>query len=83
MNNEIERYVGELRDLRRVHHTIVKNHEEIRQWITWLDAEIRQKVMSEWQKENKKELKLILEQLLLTSEMLKPDSEPDRQENLF
>ena len=64
MNNEIERYVGELRDLRRVHHTILKNKETLTQWVTWLDAEIRQGVLSDWEKEKKRELKRILEELL-------------------
>lgn len=64
MNNEVERYVGELRDLRRVHHTILKNKETLAQWVTWLDAEIRQGVLSDWEKEKKRELKRILEELL-------------------
>ena len=64
MNNEIERYVGELRDLRRVNHTILKNKETLAQWVTWLDAEIRQGVLSDWEKEKKRELKRILEELL-------------------
>jgi hypothetical protein len=32
--------------------------------VTWLDAEIRQQVMSDWDKQNKRELKEFLESLL-------------------
>lgn len=70
MNNEVERYVGELRDLRRVNHTILKNRESIEKWITWLDAEIRQKVSSDWEIQNKRELKSMLEQMILAHEMV-------------
>lgn len=70
MNNEVESYVGELRDLRRVNHAILKNRETIEKWITWLDAEIRQKVSSDWEIQNKRELKSVLQEIILTHEMV-------------
>ena len=33
-------------------------------WIRWLDSEIRQKVLSDWEKQNKRELKEFLESLV-------------------
>lgn len=73
MNNEVEQYVGELRDLRHVNHTILKNKESLEQWITWLDAEIRQWPLSEHEKKHKKELKEIIEQLLKAHSMVEVD----------
>ena len=70
MNNEVERYVGELRDLRRVNHTILKNKEALEQWITWLEADIRHGQFDDWQKEKKRELKTILEEMLMTHTMV-------------
>ena len=66
MNNEVEQYVGELRDLRRVNHTILKNKETLERWVTWLDAEIRHWPLTEYEKKHKRELKEIIEQLLTT-----------------
>ena len=40
------------------------NKEFVMKWVTWLDAEIRMKVMSDWEKQNKKELKEFLESLI-------------------
>jgi hypothetical protein len=40
--------------------------EFVNKWVTWLDSEIRQKVMSDWEKQNKRELKEFLESLLET-----------------
>jgi len=64
MNNEVERYVGELRDLRHVNHTILKNKEFLEKLVMWLDAEIRTRQMSEFEKTNKQKLKNTLEELL-------------------
>jgi len=64
MNNEVERYVGELRDLRRVNHTILENKEFLKKLVMWLAAEIRMKPMSDFEKTNKQKLKDTLEQLL-------------------
>jgi hypothetical protein len=38
--------------------------EFIEKWIVWLDSDIRMRVLSDWEKENKKELKEFLEGLL-------------------
>lgn len=75
MNNEVERYVGELRDLRRVHHTILKNKETLTQWITWLDGEIRHWPFSDYEKKHKRELKEIIEQLLMVHGMVHTDED--------
>ena len=75
MNNEIERYVGEIRDLRRVNHTILKNKEILEQWITWLDAEIRQQTLSDWDKKTKRELKSTIEELLSAHKMIQIDKD--------
>jgi pullulanase/glycogen debranching enzyme len=73
MNNEVERYVGELRDLRRVNHTTLKHKETLEQWITWLDADIRHGQFADWQKEKRKELKTILEEMLMAHKMVHTD----------
>lgn len=93
MNNEIERYVGELRDLRRVNHTILKNKETLAQWIIWLDNEIRHWPLSDYEKKHKRELKEIIEQLLMAHGMVNTEKdqvrvsgvpyEVDLQKNLF
>jgi hypothetical protein len=44
--------------------SIENKQEFIEKWVTWLDAEIRQQVMSDWEKQNKRELKEFLESLL-------------------
>ena len=47
--------------------TILVNDEQVKfveKWVTWLDAEIRQRVMSDWEKQNKRELKEFLESLV-------------------
>ena len=41
-----------------------EKREFAQKWITWLDSEIRQKVMSDWEKQNKRELKEFLESLV-------------------
>ena len=38
--------------------------EFIEKWIVWLDSDIRMRVLSDWEKENKLELKQFLEGLL-------------------
>lgn len=38
--------------------------EFAQKWITWLDSDIRQKVLSDWEKQNKRELKEFLESLV-------------------
>jgi hypothetical protein len=40
------------------------NKEFIERWIKWLDSDIRMRVISDWDKQNKKELKEFLEGLL-------------------
>ena len=78
MNNEIERYVGELRDLRRVNHTILKNKETLAQWIIWLDNEIRHWPLSDYEKKHKRELKEIIEQLLMAHGMVHTEKDQVR-----
>ena len=42
----------------------MNNRQEfVNKWIGWLDADIRQGVFAEWQKDNKRELKEFLEEL--------------------
>jgi hypothetical protein len=57
----------------RMYHGIIGSQlmsedkiEFVNKWVTWLDSEIRQKVMSDWEKQNKRELKEFLESLLET-----------------
>jgi hypothetical protein len=38
------------------HKYIEANTELIENWVTWLDAETRMHVMSDWEKTNKREL---------------------------
>ena len=41
----------------------MNNRQEfVNKWIGWLDADIRQGVFAEWQKDNKRELKEFLEE---------------------
>lgn len=41
-----------------------EKREFAEKWIRWLDSEIRQKVLSDWEKQNKRELKEFLESLV-------------------
>jgi hypothetical protein len=62
--NEIENYSGELKYLRNVDQTLLRNEKTIEKWITWLDSEIRHQGLSDWEKKNKQELKGVLEELI-------------------
>ena len=46
------------------HKYIEDNIEFIEKWVTWLDAETRMHVMSDWEKTNKRELMHFLAGLL-------------------
>jgi hypothetical protein len=46
------------------HKYIEANTELIENWVTWLDAETRMQVMSDWEKTNKRELMHFLAGLL-------------------
>ena len=57
----------------------MNNRQEfVNKWIGWLDADIRQGVFAEWQKDNKRELKEFLEEFQLSRELVKAIA----QENL-
>jgi hypothetical protein len=64
MINAVEEYPGQLFELKQKQTIIDSNREKIERWVTWLDSEIRMQVMSEWEKNNKRELKHLLETLL-------------------
>ena len=64
MNNEIERYVGELRELREKVKFLNDKRDFIRNRIDWLDSDISMGVSSDWDKQNKKEMKEFLEALI-------------------
>ena len=42
--------------------------EFVKKWVAWLDSEIRFGVLSSWQKQNHRELKEFLEELLENDE---------------
>ena len=46
------------------HKYIEANTELIENWVTWLDAETRMQVMSDWEKTNKRELMHFLSGLI-------------------
>ena len=63
MNHEVERYVGELRQLREL-AAVVKNQKEfIIQRINWLDSDIRMGIHTNWGKERMREMIEFLESL--------------------
>ena len=64
MINAVEEYPGQLFELKQKQAIIDSNRDKIEQWVTWLDSDIRMQVMSEWEKDNKRELKYLLETLL-------------------
>jgi len=64
MNHEIESYVGELRELRRKAKILHDNEKFIRDRIQWLDSDIRMGVNSDFEKQQKREMKEFLESLL-------------------
>ena len=64
MINAVEEYSGQLFELKQKQAIIDSNRDKIEQWVTWLDSDIRMRVMSEWEKDNKRELKYLLETLL-------------------
>jgi hypothetical protein len=64
MINAVEEYPGQLFELKQKQAIIDSNRDKIEQWVTWLDSDIRMRVMSEWEKDNKRELKYLLETLL-------------------
>jgi len=64
MNNEVEAYVGELKELREKVRRIEQRENFIRQRIQWLDSDIRMNVNSDWEKSQKREMKEFLESLL-------------------
>jgi hypothetical protein len=64
MINAVEEYPGQLFELKQKQAIIDSNRNKIEQWVTWLDSDIRMRVMSEWEKDNKRELKYLLETLL-------------------
>ena len=57
MNNEVESYVGELRELRKLVSIIKDNQDFIQQRITWLDSDIRMGNKSDWEKQNMREMR--------------------------
>ena len=64
MINAVEEYPGQLFELKQKQAIIDSNRNKIEQWVTWLDSDIRMRVISEWEKDNKRELKYLLETLL-------------------
>jgi hypothetical protein len=64
MINAVEEYPGQLFELKQKQAIIDSNRGKIEQWVTWLDSDIRMRVMSESEKDNKRELKYLLETLL-------------------
>ena len=64
MNNEVEAYVGELKELREKVRRIEQRENFIRQRIQWLDSDIRTNTNSDWEKNQKREMKEFLESLL-------------------
>ena len=64
MINAVEEYPGQLSELKQKQAIIDSNRGKIEQWVTWLDSDIRMRVMSESEKDNKRELKYLLETLL-------------------
>jgi hypothetical protein len=64
MNNEVEAYVGELKELREKVRRIEQRENFIRQRIQWLDSDIRMNTNSDWEKNQKREMKEFLESLL-------------------
>ena len=64
MNHEIEAYVGELKELRERVKVLEEKEDFIRERIDWLDSDIRMNINSDWQKQNKREMKEFLESLL-------------------
>ena len=64
MNHAVEEYPGQLSELKQKQAIIDSNRGKIEQWITWLDSETRMRVMSDWEKNNKKELQYLLESIL-------------------
>ena len=64
MNNEIERYVGELSELRELRELIAKKQNYIESKIIHFDSNIRMSVMSDFDRLAMIELKEFLEGLL-------------------
>jgi len=64
VNNEVEAYIGELTHLRKLKKAVENNRIELEKWIVYLDADIRQKPMSVWQKEQYTNLKKMIEEIL-------------------
>jgi hypothetical protein len=64
MKNEVEAYVGELKELREKVRRIEQRENFIRQRIQWLDSDIRMNTNSDWEKNQKREMKEFLESLL-------------------
>ncbi len=64
MNNEVEAYVGELTHLRKLKNSVESNRIELEKWVVYLDADIRQKPMSQWDKERYTGLKNMIEKIL-------------------
>ena len=64
MNNEIERYVGELSELRELRELIAKKQNYIESKIVHFDSNIRMSVMSDFDRLAMIELKEFLEGLL-------------------
>lgn len=64
MNNEVEAYVGELTHLRKLQKSVESNRVELEKWVVYLDADIRQKPMSQWDKERYTDLKNMIQQIL-------------------
>ena len=64
MINAVEEYPGQLSELKQKQAIIDSNRDKIEQWVTWLDSDIRMRVMSESEKDSKRELKYLLETLL-------------------
>lgn len=64
MNNEVEAYVGELTHLRKLKRAVENNRIELEKWIVYLDADVRQKPMDVWQREQYTNLKKMIEEIL-------------------
>lgn len=64
MNNEVEAYVGELTQLRKLKKAVESNRIELEKWVIYFDADIRQKAMSQWDKERYSNLKKMIQEIL-------------------
>ena len=76
MKNEVEAYVGELKELREKVRRIEQRENFIRQRIQWLDSDIRMNTNSDWEKNQKREMKEFLESLLKPKKTMRVSGVP-------